>query len=120
MKLEQARRIALSLPEVTEEPHHELTSFRIRRKIFATVPPDGKHLHVFVDEHQREAFVAMEPAAFEKLWWGSKVVGVRIVLAKARSADVSALLHSAWYRKAPRRLVDPAAGPVVDPRNRKG
>ena len=54
MKLEQARRFALSLPEVVEAPHHELSSFRIRGKIFATVPPDGKHLHVFVDEQQRE------------------------------------------------------------------
>ena len=105
MTFEQARRIALSLPEVTEEPHHELSSFRVRGKIFATIPRDGKHLHVFVDEQQRETVVAIEPTSFEKLWWGSKVVGVRVLLAKARSAIVSELLYSAWCRKAPRRLV---------------
>ena len=105
MKIEQARRFALSLPEAAEEPHHELSSFRVRGKIFATVAPDGKHLHIFVDEHQREPVVAATPAAFEKLWWGPKVVGVRVVLAKAGAAVVSELLYSAWSRKAPKRLV---------------
>ena len=111
LTLEQARRFALSLPEATEEPHHELSSFRVRGKIFATVPADGKHLHVFVDEQQREAIVASEPTAFEKLWWGSKVVGVRVLLSKARSTAVSQLLYSAWRRKAPRRLVTSSPTP---------
>jgi len=78
--LEQARRFALSLPEAVEVPHHELSSFRVRGKIFATVPPDERHLHVFVDEQRRESVIAADPAACEKLWWGSKVVGVRVVL----------------------------------------
>ena len=30
------RKIALSFPEATEEPHFEKTSFRIKKKIFAT------------------------------------------------------------------------------------
>lgn len=115
MNLEQARRSALSLPEAAEEPHHHLSSFRVRGKIFATVPPDGKHLHVFVDEHKREPVIAAAPAAFEKLWWGSKVVGVRVVLAKAKPTIVSELLYAAWRRKAPKRLVDA----FVDSRKRR-
>jgi hypothetical protein len=111
LTLEQARRFALSLPEAAEEPHHELSSFRVRGKIFATVPPGGKHLHVFVDEHQREAVVASAPTAFEKLWWGAKVVGVRVLLSKARSSAVSELLYAAWCRKAPRRLVTSSPAP---------
>jgi hypothetical protein len=105
VNLGQVRRFALSLPETSEEPHHELSSFRVAGKIFATIPPNDGHLHVFVDEPQRERVVASEPAAFEKLWWGSKVVGVRVVLVKARSATVNELLYSAWCRKAPKRLV---------------
>jgi hypothetical protein len=112
LKLAQARRFALSLPEAAEEPHHDLSSFRVRGKIFATVPPDGAHLHIFVDEQRRESVVAMEPDAFEKLWWGSKVVGVRVVLAKAGSAAVSGLLYSAWCRKAPKRLVTSFPDPL--------
>jgi len=36
VKLELARRYALSLPEAVEEPHFEYASFRVRGKIFAT------------------------------------------------------------------------------------
>ena len=31
------RKLALSLPESTEQPHHDMTSFRVRGKIFAMV-----------------------------------------------------------------------------------
>jgi len=105
VKLEQARRFALSLPEAREEPHHEALSFRVGGKIFATVHPDGKHLHVFVDEEVREPLIAAEPAVYESLRWGGKVLGVRVLLAQADSAVVSELLRTAWSSKAPKRLV---------------
>lgn len=105
MKLEQARRFALSLAEVTEEPHHEKSSFRVAGRIFATVPEGGAHLHVFVDEEDREPLIASEPDAFEKLWWGKKVMGVRITLANADAETVKGLLRTAWQRKAPKRLL---------------
>ena len=54
MKLADVRRFALGLPDVTEEPHHEYSSFRMRGKIFVTVPPHGEHIHVFIDEASRE------------------------------------------------------------------
>ena len=105
MKLEQVRLFALSLPEAVEAPHHEASSFRVRGKIFATVPPDGAHLHVFVDQHDREA--ALAAGVGEPLRWGAKVVGVRIALAQARGPVVRGLLHAAWAAKAPRALLDP-------------
>ena len=40
MKMSQLRTFALALPETTEEPHFNYSSFRVRGKIFATVPPD--------------------------------------------------------------------------------
>ena len=112
MTLQQARRFSLSLPETTEEPHHELSSFRVRGKIFATAPPDGLRLHIFVDEPQREAAIAMEPNAIEKLWWGSKVRGVRVLLARAKSELVFELLYSAWCRKAPPLVVKSFVSPL--------
>ena len=104
MRFEQARAFAMSLPSVTEEPHHAMSSFRVKGKIFATVPPDGLHLHVFVDEEEREQAIAIAPDAFEKLFWGAKAVGVRVVLSGARAAAVEGLLRSAWHRKAPKSL----------------
>jgi hypothetical protein len=46
VKLNDVRRIAMSLPEVTEEPHFAYTSFRVKGEIFATAPPDGEQLHI--------------------------------------------------------------------------
>lgn len=55
MRLDTARRFALSLPETTEEPHFEKSSFRVKGKIFATVPEGGKHLHLQVDPMRAQA-----------------------------------------------------------------
>ena len=105
MKLEQVRRIAMSLPSVTEEPHFTYTSFRVGGKIFATAPPEGEHLHVFVEEEQRQLAMALEPEPLEILTWGKRVVGLRVVLPKAKPALVKKLLEQSWSRKAPKRLL---------------
>jgi hypothetical protein len=104
MKLAQARRIALSFPEAAESPHFDFTSFRVRGKIFATAPPDGKHLHVFVDEAAREQALELHGEFVEKLWWGKKVVGLRVSLAVAAPPLVKGLLANAWRRKAPKAI----------------
>jgi hypothetical protein len=101
-KIAPVRRFALALPEVTEEPHFHLSSFRVRGKIFATVPPDEEHIHIFVDEPEREIAVATNPKATEKLWWGKSVVGVRVTLSAAKLADVKGLLEAAWEKRAPK------------------
>jgi hypothetical protein len=103
-KLDLVRRHALSLPEVTEQPHFDYSSFRVRGKIFVTVPPDGQHLHVFLDEERRQLALALHPAFVEKLWWGGKVVGVRVSLADADLAVVNELVGQAWARKAPKKV----------------
>ncbi len=104
MKLSQARKYALSLPETNEEPHFDYSSFRVRGKIFATVPPSGDYLHIFVDDDQRAPLIAAEPDKYAPLHWGAKVVGLRVVLATANAATVNRLLLQSWLRKAPKRL----------------
>ena len=92
MTTDEVRRFALSLPVVSEEPHHHFASFRVRGKIFATLPPDEVRLHVFVPEERRHVALATHPDAYEKLWWGKKVVGLRVILSKAKLADVESML----------------------------
>ena len=41
MQPDALRRLALSLPEAHEAPHFERTSFRVGKKIFATMTADG-------------------------------------------------------------------------------
>lgn len=103
--LARARRFALSLPGVTEEPHHDVSSFRVHGKIFATVSPDGDHLHVFVDDVEADAATAEDPGAFEQLRWGRRVRGVRVFLASAPDGGVQELIEESWRRKAPKRLL---------------
>ena len=104
MNISQVRRLALSLPEVSEEPHFHLSSFRVNGKIFATVPPDGSFLNVFVDETQREMMVAVDSKVYETLWWGKKVAGLRVNVTAAKVSDVKELLRMAWERKASKSL----------------
>jgi hypothetical protein len=93
------------MPGATEEPHFDMSSFRVRGKIFATVPPDGSHLHVFVDEAEVQAAVAEDPAAFEPLRWGQRIRGLRIRLAVAPAERVAELIEESWRRKASARLI---------------
>lgn len=105
MRLEDVRRFAMSLPETTEQPHFDMGSFRVRGKIFATHTPDGGHLHVFVDEHETHACVTEDPSAFEELWWGRRLSGVRVNLRRARAQRVRELLEESWRSRAPKRAV---------------
>lgn len=105
MRIDTARRFALSLPETTEEPHFDMSSFRVRGKIFATVPPQGGVLHVFVDEAEARSAAASDPGAYSELWWGKKLSGVRVHLERAERREVCELLELAWRRKAPKKLL---------------
>ena len=100
MKIATLRRYALSLAAVTEEPHHEMSSFRVRGRIFVTVPPAQDVIHVFVEEEDREPALAMYPQWAEKLLWGGKVRGLRIVLQSAAPSAVKALVLQACETKA--------------------
>ena len=104
MDIETVRRFALSLPETTEAPHFNFSSFRVRGKIFVTVPPEGGYIHVFVDEQERLLALAMYPESIEPLHWGHKIAGLRIRLAAAKPASVRHLVTAAWRTKAPKRL----------------
>jgi hypothetical protein len=101
------RRIALSLPETSEAPHHDMTSFRVAGKIFATVPPAGDRVHIFVDEEEIRAYCAEYLAAVEELWWAKNLRGCRVVLAQAQAnqALLREMLTLAWRTKAPTALV---------------
>lgn len=104
MKLAAVRAAALSLPEVTEQPHHDFGSFRVRGRIFVTFPPDGGHIHVFVPEPEREQALALYPGFTEKLLWGGRVVGIRVLLPRAVPSAVKSLVLQAWRSKAPEAL----------------
>jgi hypothetical protein len=81
----------------------------VKGKIFATVPPENTFVHIFVGEPEIEILPAAQPKAYEKLFWGKKVAGLRVTLAAAKPRDVEALLRTAWVRKAPKKLASARA-----------
>jgi len=100
MTLAQVRKHALSLAGVTEEPHFDRTSFRVKGKIFVTARPSETHIHVFVPDEVREPALAIHSEIVSKLLWGGKVVGLRVELAKATPSVVRDLVEKAWSSKA--------------------
>ncbi len=102
--LDEAREVALSLPEATEMDHHGMASFRVRGKIFATVPDDG-HLRAMVDEDETRVLAASEPSSFAEMWWGKRLACVQVELASVTPDALREVLIDAWRRKAPKRLV---------------
>lgn len=54
--IEHIRSIVSQFPEVTEEPHFEKISFRVKKKIFATCPPDGSTLTVKLSPEDQNVF----------------------------------------------------------------
>lgn len=100
MTEEQARALALALPEVTETDHHGRPSFRLGTTVLATVWAPGI-LNVMVGESEARA---AEGGAVSLLWWGRRLSGVRVDLAAADEPTVAGLLEEAWARRAPARL----------------
>ena len=115
MKYEKVRELALALEDVTEAPHHHMHSFRVKDKIFATVPPERTHVHIFVDEHESRAWADQEPATYEALMWGAKLAGLRVTLASAKAKDVGELLKASYARKVKKVA---KAQPARSPRRR--
>jgi len=103
VNLDDARTWALSLPEAGEEDHHGMASFRVRGRIFATVP-DSTHVRVMVDEMDIRAAVAAHPRACVEFHWGERLACVVVDLDRATPRLVQELITAAWSRKAPRTL----------------
>jgi hypothetical protein len=102
---DEVRAFALSLPEATSQDHHGMESFRVRGKIFATVP-DEEHLRIMVSEEDIRAAVAEHPMSCSPFYWGNRLSCVVVRLDAADRAVVQELLADSWRRKAPKNLVD--------------
>jgi hypothetical protein len=100
---EQARRLALALPEAVEQDHHGRPSFRVAGKIFATLW-DQNHMNVMLDEAGILTAAQEMPAVCAEVWWGTRLAAVRVELDRIDAGELDQLLADAWEQKAPRRL----------------
>jgi hypothetical protein len=102
--VDQIRSLALAFPETIEQEHFGNPSFRIRGRIFATVP-DNDHVNVMIDPFDVDGVVREHPESCGELLWGKEVKGVRVALRNVAPETVQKLLEMAWRRKAPKRLL---------------
>ena len=103
VSIDEARRIALSLPETVEQDHHGRPSFRVAGRIFATLW-DAEHMNVMLDEPGIRTAVQAMPDVCSEVWWGKRLRAVRVALPRTERELLRELLTDAWEGKAPRRL----------------
>ena len=95
---EDARRIALALPGAIEQDHHGRPSFRVSKRIFATLW-DPEHMNVMVDESGILTAVQATSDVCEEVYWGKRLAAVRVDLRQADRDLLAELLQDAWEQK---------------------
>ena len=101
--VDEARALALSLPEAVEQDHHGRPSFRVGGKIFATLWSEER-MNVMLDEGGILTAVERAPNVCEAVWWGKRLAAVGVTLAQVEAWLLRELVEDAWEGKAPRRL----------------
>jgi hypothetical protein len=99
---DDARRLALSLPDTVEQDHHGRPSFRVAGRIFATLW-DPEHMNVMLDEPGIRTAVQAHPDVCADVMWGKRLAAVRVTLPAADASLLAELLNDAWEGKARRR-----------------
>ncbi len=99
------RQIALSLPEATEQPHFEKTSFRIGKKIFATYDSKNNQACIKLSAKEQDIFSAFDKSIIFPVAnkWGTQ--GWTFVNLVAVSKTMfTAALTTAYCEVAPKKL----------------
>lgn len=105
--LDTLRSIALSFPEVTEEPHFEKLSFRVQKKIFATYDQAAKRAIIKLSEIDQDVFSSIAKTVIFPVdnKWGKQ--GWTVVEMDQASVDLfQDALFTAYCQVAPKKLVD--------------
>lgn len=103
MTPDEARAVALSMPEAVEQDHHGRPSFRIGGKIFATLWNEDR-MNIMLDEGGILTAVESEPDCCEQVWWGKRLAAVGVTLSRVDPEFLGELLSDAWEEKAAFRL----------------
>lgn len=101
------RRLALSFPETTEEPHFEKTSFRVKKKIFATCDSTNMEACIKLSATDQDIFTLAGKSAICPVGnsWGRQ--GWTMVELEKVDADLfTDALTAAYCEVAPKRLAE--------------
>ena len=96
------RSLALALPHVIEAAHFEQPDFRVRNRIFATLPKGGDAVCLKTTPTNLDALVATDSVTFRNEWRGR---WLRVRLDRVTAPMLEDLLLEAWTLVAPKTLV---------------
>lgn len=104
------RKLALSFPETTEEPHFEKTSFKVKKKIFATYDDVKKRACIKLSEIDQNVFSSADKTIIFPVdnKWG-KQGWTLIEMNKVRKELFVDALTTAYCEVAPKKLADKLA-----------
>jgi predicted DNA-binding protein (MmcQ/YjbR family) len=104
--------LALSLREAQEHPHFDRSSFRVRGKIFVTLPPVGedgvRKLVLKLPVLVKESLQQTDPDAVVSLGNWDKGGWTQLDIGRMDEARLADLIRLAWRQVAPKTLI--AAG----------
>lgn len=105
--IETLRKLALSFPEATEEPHFEKTSFRVKKKIFATYDDVKKRACVKLSEIDQDVFSSADKTIIFPVdnKWGTQGWTL-IEMTKVRKELFVDALTTAYCEVAPNKLAE--------------
>ena len=102
-----ARALAMTMPEASEAPHFEKSSFRVAKKIFATMGEGGDpHMVVKLTPDQQSMMGEVRPDVFSALpgRWGEQG-WTRIAFEACDAETLHHALGMSWRNVAPKRLL---------------
>ena len=107
------RKLALALPQAIEAPHFDATSFRVNKKIFATLGEAEGRAVVKLTREQQEMMSSAEPKVFAAVPSWGKHGWTYLHLANADADIVRSALTTSWRNVAPKKLVAETEGGKV-------
>lgn len=104
---DDVRRIALSLPEVTERPWHGTPGWRVKDRSFLRIRSEAEGaLVVFVaDLEEKEALLASDPKKFFTTSHYDGYPTVLVHLPAVGQDELTELIADSWRMKAPKRVL---------------
>jgi predicted DNA-binding protein (MmcQ/YjbR family) len=105
VSIETVRQIALSFPEANEQPHFEKASFRVNKKIFATLDVKKQQACIKLSEAEQDVFCLFDDKVIFPVpnKWGKQ--GWTIInLERAPNEMLTEVLTSAYCHVAPPKL----------------
>lgn len=98
---------ALSLPEASEEPHFEKKSYRVKKKIFATVNTEEAFFVVKLTDLQQSVFCKWDESACHPVpnKWGLQG-WTRVYFEKVDPDFLKDIVKTSYSNVAPKKLAE--------------